>query len=68
MRFAFATYGIFSIGITAKGVKLLNTTITLMLRKILMDHSYITRHSNNQFSFAWTSILHVLCSGAQLNV
>ena len=43
-----ATYGIFSIGITAKGVKLLNTTITLMLRKILMDHSYITRHSNKQ--------------------
>ena len=41
-----ATYGIFSTGITIKGAKLLNTTFTVMLRKILMDHSYITRHCN----------------------
>ena len=41
-----ATYGIFSTGITIKGARLLNHTFTVMLRKVLIDHSYITRHSN----------------------
>jgi len=44
--FPILTYGIYSTGITTVGAKLLNNTITVMLRKILMDHSYITRHSN----------------------
>lgn len=43
-----ATYGIFSTGITHKGAHLLNHCFTMMLRKVLMDHSYITRHSNSQ--------------------
>ena len=40
------SYGVFAMGLTPAGIRLAVTQITLMLRKIIHDHSYITRHSN----------------------
>ena len=42
-----ATYGFFCTGLTNKGIQLLHTMITKMMRKILQDHAYKTKHSNH---------------------
>ena len=44
--FPILTYGTFAVGVTVKGVSKLLTTLTSMLRKVMGDHSYLTRNSN----------------------
>ena len=43
-----AHYGIFCTGLTTKGIHLLNTMTTKMLRRILHDHAFYTHHTNQQ--------------------
>ena len=43
-----AHYGIFCTGLTTKGIQLLNTMTTKMLRRILHDHAFYTHHTNQQ--------------------
>ena len=46
--FPILTYGIFAVGITQKGLQLTMTSLTIMLRKLIGDHAYLTGHSNRQ--------------------
>ena len=55
------SYGICATGLTAAGIKLATTQMTIMLRKLMHDHSYLTRRTNHHV-FA----LHKLSTPAQL--
>ena len=51
------SYGIFAQGMTPKGIQLAVVQLTVMLRRIMHDHSYITRRSHD-LAFAVHKIPH----------
>ena len=55
------SYGICATGLTSVGIKLATTQMTIMLRKLMHDHSYVTRRTN-QHVFA----IHKFFTPAQL--
>ena len=42
------TYGLFTIGLTTSGIQQLQTAMTVMLRKIVHDHAYVTARSHSR--------------------
>ncbi|CAL1138037.1 unnamed protein product [Cladocopium goreaui] len=42
------SYGIFALGLTHNGIQLATKHMMVMIRKLLQDHSYVTRRTNQQ--------------------
>ena len=55
------SYGIFAMGLSKQGIHKAITQMTIMMRKLTRDHSYLTRRSNQEFFFK-----HQLPNPAQL--